>query len=193
MAVSSKRPVAGAADRRAPFVQIIRHGPRDARERSSLNARLKEGAWIVLSSADAFSHYVMVVGNLTSRVADASEPAFQYVRLVVKEGLPRTAFGRLKSAVGMNAEELSTLTDIPLRTLARRTKLKSDESERLLRVASVFQRALELFEDLGKARTWLGAPHPALDRLRPMDCCDTEAGCREVEDLLGRIQESVYW
>jgi len=194
MAITSKRrtPNSGA-DRKAPLVEIV-HGPfQDARSRSRLNARFREGSWIVPSSGDAFSHYVSVVGNLTASVAGASEPAFQYVRSIVREGLPREAFDRVKGAIGMTAEGLSSLTGIPVRTLARRRKFKPDESERLMRVASAFQKALELFEDLGKARTWFTTPKPALAGLTPAQCCDTETGCREVEDLLGRIEESVYW
>ena len=93
----------------------------------------------------------------------------------------------------MTAEMLSSLTGIPLRTLARRQKLKSDESERLLRVASAFQKTLELFRDLEKARSWFASPKVALGGLAPVECCDTEAGCREVEDLVGRIRHGVYW
>lgn len=152
-----------------------------------------EGRWIVSASPDPLSHYVSLVGNLTSRAAGASTPAFQYVRTVVKEGLPRSAFDRVRGAVGVTADGLSALTGIPLRTLSRRRKLKPDESERLLRVASAFQKAVELFRDLEKARAWFTSPKAALAGLAPLECCDTEAGCREVESLLGRVEESVYW
>jgi putative toxin-antitoxin system antitoxin component (TIGR02293 family) len=156
-------------------------------------ARFSEGRWVVPVSADALSHYISVVGNLTSQAAGASAPAFQYVRSVVKEGLPRSAFDRVKGAVGVSSEGLSSLTGIPLRTLSRRRKLKPDESERLLRVASAFQKAVELFRDLEKARAWFTSPKPALAGLAPLQCCDTETGSREVENLLGRVDESVYW
>ncbi len=193
MANPGKQKAVAAQDRRALLVEIVRQGFRDARGRSNLNAHLRQGSWIVPSSPDVLNHYVSVVGNLTSRVTDAREPAFQYVRSVVKEGLPRTAFDRFKGAVGMTAEGLSSLTGIPLRTLARRRKLKPDESERLLRVVSAFQKALEVFHELGKARAWFTSPKAGLAGLTPAECCDTEAGCREVEGLLGRIDESVYW
>jgi putative toxin-antitoxin system antitoxin component (TIGR02293 family) len=111
----------------------------------------------------------------------------------VREGLPRTPFDRFKRAVGITAEGLSSLTGIPLRTLARRRELKPFESERLQRVALAFKKNLELFRDLERARGWFARPKAALGGLTPVECCDTEAGCREVEQLLGRIDESVCW
>jgi len=174
-------------------LQVVTGPMAGAPGRARPPARFTAGQWVVPASADPLSHYVSVVGNLTSRAVGTSAPAFQYVRSVVKEGLPRAAFDRVKGAVGLTAESLSLLTGIPLRTLARRRKLKPDESERLLRVASAFQKALELFHDFEKARSWFASPKPALAGLSPVECCDTESGCREVEDLLGRIDQSVYW
>ena len=173
-------------------LEIIRL-PVSSSRRPHAFARFGQGKWVVPFSRDAFSHYLSVVGNLTLDVGGASATAFRYVRSIVSNGLPRKAFDRVKDAIGMTAERLSSLTGIPTRTLARRERLKPDESERLLRVASAFQKALEVFRDLEKARSWFITPRSALAGLAPLECCDTEAGCREVEDLLGRIDESVYW
>lgn len=152
----------------------------------------RKNAWIVHSSGDVFSHYLPLVWNLTRNLVDVNEPTFSFLRSMVKEGLPRSAFDRLKSVIATTTEELSLATSIPVRTVARRERFKPDESERLLRVASVFQKALELFEDLEKARKWFTTPKSALSGLTPIVCCDTETGAKEVENLLGRIDESVY-
>jgi putative toxin-antitoxin system antitoxin component (TIGR02293 family) len=133
-----------------------------------------------------------VIGNLTGDISEASEPAFRFVRSTIKEGLPREAFDRIKNAIATTTEVLSSITEIPARTIARRKKFKPDESERLFRVASAFQKAVETLKDLEKARRWFTTPKTALSGLSPIVCCDTETGCREVENLLGRIDESVY-
>jgi len=152
----------------------------------------RKDSWVVYTSGDLFSHYVSLVGNLTGNIKEANEPTFRFVRSTVKEGLPRGAFDRIKGAIATSSEELSAITEIPARTIARRKKFKPDESERILRVASAFQKTLELFEDLEKARKWFTTSKTALAGLTPIKCCDTETGCKEVENLLGRIDESVY-
>ncbi len=152
----------------------------------------RKDSWAVYPSADAFSHYITLVANLTGSIKDTSEPTFTFVRSTVKEGLPREAFDRIKGAIGTSSEELALVTEIPPRTIARRKRFKPDESERLLRVASAFQRTLELFQDIDKARKWFTTSKVALGGLSPLKCCDTEAGCREVENLLGRLDEGVY-
>lgn len=152
----------------------------------------RKGSWVVYPSGDPFSHYVSVIGNLTGNVADAQEPAFKFVRSIVKQGLPREAFDRIKSAIATTTEQLSSIAEIPPRTIARRKRFKPDESERLLRLALAFQKTLELFADLEKARRWFTTAKSALAGLTPIESCDTETGCKEVENLLGRIDESVY-
>ncbi len=159
---------------------------------SKFNQRFSSKKWVVYTPGDAFSHYISVMGNLTGSVNEPSEPAFQFIRSRLKEGLPRGAFDRIKDAIATTTEELSSITEISTRTVARRKRFKPDESDRLLRVASAFQKALELFEDLEKARKWFTTSKAALAGFSPIECCDTETGCKEVENLLGRIDESVY-
>jgi putative toxin-antitoxin system antitoxin component (TIGR02293 family) len=72
-------------------------------------------------------------------------------------------------------------------------RLQPDESERLLRISSVFERALELFEgDVQRARRWLSTPSKELDGTSPLDFARTEIGAREVEDLIGRLEHGVF-
>ena len=74
-----------------------------------------------------------------------------------------------------------------------RTPPEPDESDRLLRASRVFGRALELFEgDPEAARRWLGLPQPALGGATPLAFARTEAGAREVEDLVGRLEHGVF-
>jgi putative toxin-antitoxin system antitoxin component (TIGR02293 family) len=115
------------------------------------------------------------------------------VRDALRQGVPREAFERIRGDLGISTEELADVLGIPTRTLARRTdRFKPDESERLLRVGSVVQKAADVLEDRAAARRWMTQPKRALGGLTPLRCCDTEVGAREVEALLGRIEHGVF-
>jgi len=92
--------------------------------------------------------------------------------------------------------EIASVAGIAPRTLARRRnsgKFTWDESERLLRISAVFDRAVELFEgDVPAAAAWLTTPQPALGRRTPLAYSRTEVGAREVEDLIGRLEHGVF-
>jgi putative toxin-antitoxin system antitoxin component (TIGR02293 family) len=64
-------------------------------------------------------------------------------------------------------------------------------SDRLFRVAKVYARATEVFEDPASAREWLHSPQIGLNERTPLDLLVTEAGARAVEDLLTRIEHGV--
>jgi putative toxin-antitoxin system antitoxin component (TIGR02293 family) len=120
-------------------------------------------------------------------------PSFLRVREAVNEGLERAAFDNLRDSFGVTAETMARVTRIPMRTLSRRNhRFKPEESERILRVAGVFQSALECLDSPVAARRWLNSPKMALAGLTPLECCDTEAGAREVEQLLLRLEYGVF-
>ena len=57
----------------------------------------------------------------------------------------------------------------------------------------VFGRALELFEgDARVAERWLSSPKRALGGAVPYELAKTEAGVREVEGLIGRLEHGVF-
>lgn len=114
------------------------------------------------------------------------------LREIIAHGLDIGAFNKLKAAIGLSAEELTRIVRIPLRTLARRKRFKPDESERILRVATVLQRAVDVLGSVEAARRWLGVPRSALGGFTPLQFCDTEQGAREVEALLGRLEHGVF-
>ena len=77
----------------------------------------------------------------------------------VEMGFPFAAIEKFQKASGLPLAQIAALVRIPPRTLARRRargRLGPDESERLLRIAMVFENALDLFEgDADTARNWL--------------------------------------
>jgi putative toxin-antitoxin system antitoxin component (TIGR02293 family) len=114
----------------------------------------------------------------------------------VEAGFSYDTFLRFQRNVELPTEELATLVQIPVRTLARRReagRLTPEESDRLLRASRVFGMALGLFEgDVDAARTWLSTPAPALGDRTPQDLSTTELGAREVESLIGRLEHGVF-
>lgn len=144
--------------------------------------------------AEVIDHWLTVLKQLGVKTsAKSSGSTLSQVRDTVRQGVPREAFERLRGDLGVPTEELAEILGIPTRTLARRTdRFKPDESERILRVASVVQKASEVLEENESARRWMTQPKRALGGLTPLRCCDTEIGAREVEALLGRIEHGVF-
>jgi putative toxin-antitoxin system antitoxin component (TIGR02293 family) len=114
----------------------------------------------------------------------------------VERGLAFSAVGGFQKASGIPLSTLASLLRIPPRTLVRRRaagRLAPEESERLLRLATVFEQAVALFEgDVATAREWLSRPKKALGGETPLQMARTEVGAREVERLIGRLEHGVF-
>jgi putative toxin-antitoxin system antitoxin component (TIGR02293 family) len=109
----------------------------------------------------------------------------------VRKGLAYSSVLRFQRNTRLSARAIAELIQIPTRTLTRRKsegKLAPEESDRLVRAARIFGRAIELFEgDSDAARTWLTLPQPALGGLVPLELARTDVGANEVESLIGRL------
>lgn len=114
----------------------------------------------------------------------------------VQQGLPYSFLEKFREAAHLTLAEVAELVLINGRTLARRRKeggrLRPDESDRLVRAGRVFARAIELFDgDVDAARGWMREPQIALGGMRPVDFMKTDAGAREVERVIGRIEHGL--
>lgn len=120
------------------------------------------------------------------------------VRLLkqLQAGLKYRALEQFQINADLSTEQVADLVQIRPRTLSRRKeqgRLMPDESDRLVRASRVFGRALELFEgDAPSARRWLLSPQLALGGAAPLTIARTDAGAREVEDLVGRLEHGVF-
>jgi putative toxin-antitoxin system antitoxin component (TIGR02293 family) len=111
---------------------------------------------------------------------------------VIEKGLPRTAFARLRHALGVPQQEMASTAMIPVRTLNRRQRLLAPESDRLFRIGHLFQRSLEVLGDAESARHWMQSPKKALSGMTPLQMARTEIGARRVEALLGQLEHGVF-
>jgi putative toxin-antitoxin system antitoxin component (TIGR02293 family) len=113
----------------------------------------------------------------------------------VKKGLPVSSFEKLRKKLGVSDNFLSQIVNIPKRTLTRRKqqgKFNTNESEKVLRIARLYDQALEVFEDQQAAEKWLKEPARGLGEAIPLKYARTELGAREVERLLIRIEHGVF-
>ena len=113
----------------------------------------------------------------------------------IKKGLPISAFEKIQKELEVSADTLAFTVNIASRTLARRKKegrFQPDESERILRIASLFDRALQVLHNRNRVRLWFKSPQKGLGGKTPLEYADTEPGAREVEDLLGRLEHGVF-
>jgi putative toxin-antitoxin system antitoxin component (TIGR02293 family) len=115
---------------------------------------------------------------------------------VVTHGLPAKVALDLGERLNISQDRLSELTSIPKRTLHRRVEqqalLKQDESERVLRLLSLYARAVEVFEDKDRATAWFSSRPRAFGGKSPLEFMETEPGSRWVEDVLGRIEDGIF-
>jgi len=113
----------------------------------------------------------------------------------VREGLGYAAFERFRRHALVPAGELAGLIGIPARPLVRRKargRLDPDESDRLVRLARVFAKALTLFEGNAVAtRRWLVTPLAVLGNGTPLRTATTDPGAREVDALIGRLEHGI--
>jgi len=138
---------------------------------------------------------VLLHGPTGSSIGVTAKETAQLIHQV-EEGLPFSALETLARLSRQSVFELGAILSIPERTLARRRvagKLTAEESDRLVRVASVFEKAVALFEwEVAPAVQWLLTPKAALSGEAPLRYCRTELGAREVENLIGRLEHGVF-
>ena len=107
-----------------------------------------------------------------------------------------TGIGRARRAQRRRASGTQfSLENIATRTLSRRKtegRFQTDESERLFRIAALYDRAVEVLGGRDRASAWFKGPKKALGGKTPLQYADTEPGAREVENLLGRLEYGVF-
>jgi putative toxin-antitoxin system antitoxin component (TIGR02293 family) len=70
--------------------------------------------------------------------------------------------------------------------------LNAEESEKVLRIARLYDKALDVFEDEKSAEKWLKEAARGLGGDIPLEYAKTELGAQEVERLLIRIEHGVF-
>ncbi len=138
---------------------------------------------------------------------------------LINKGIPWGVISHIKKAFNLPDEVIARIIGVSPRTIARRrqtvkTPVKSAgasgkpfkgvapitstadrlspvESDRIYRFARIIALAEDVFENREEALEWLKSPQHGLGGRVPFDMLQTDAGAREVEELLIRIDYGV--
>lgn len=133
------------------------------------------------------------LSELAGRMVRESSPVYgegsglEVVREAVAEGLPAEAVKQLQAELkrfGVRRASEYVNGIVPRATLQRRKRLKEDEGDTVLRVASVIALAAYVWGNDEWAAEWLTCRHPMLGGARPIDRALSEVGTRQVERIL---------
>lgn len=139
--------------------------------------------------------------NKTKCVKIEVAPERRGVESLEFDRLIRTGFSfktgdHLKDELKLTDIQLAEALGLSPKTLQRKRKtherLSRVESDILYRTARIFALAALVIEDEGLAKEWMHKSQHGLGGRVPFEMIQTEAGVREVEDLLLRIEYGVY-
>ena len=116
---------------------------------------------------------------------------------LIEKGLPQAAAQRVRERLRLTETELAQGLGVSAKTLQRlagreNALLSPTQGDRLYRIARLVAMAEDVLENPDRAREWLREPQRGLGNRVPLALMRTEAGAREVEDLLGRIEYGVF-
>lgn len=116
---------------------------------------------------------------------------------LIEAGMPRSAARHLQERLELTESEFAQGLGVSTKTLQRLARqpgarLTPAQGDRLYRLARMVAFAEQVFEDPGRAHQWLREPQRGLGNRVPLVLMRSEAGAREVEDLLGRIEYGVF-
>ncbi len=113
----------------------------------------------------------------------------------INEGLDGKVASLIVDWAKITQNDLRKMSGIPSTTFSRSLKARfsADQSERLVRIIRVLDRAVELFEgNKDEAQKWLNEPNRALGWKVPADLMASETGAYEVMKLITRLEHGVY-
>ncbi|EBJ1026301.1 hypothetical protein AO411_2028665 [Salmonella enterica subsp. enterica serovar Sarajane] len=113
----------------------------------------------------------------------------------INEGLDGKVANLIADWAKITQNDLRKMSGIPSTTFSRSVKARfsAEQSERLVRIIRVIDRAVELFEgDKEEAQKWLNEPNRALSWKVPSELMASETGAYEVIKLITRLEHGVY-
>ncbi len=115
--------------------------------------------------------------------------------MLTRQGIPRAAIDALANSLHLSVSELTKYLHVSERTLQRYSPdkhLSTELSDRVLQIAKVYARSLDVFEDPEITSNWLKQPNVALGNIAPVEYLDTSSGVEIVLDELTRIEYGVF-
>lgn len=110
----------------------------------------------------------------------------------LKSGLPIEHVDGFLSRTNLPADAVYGILGTSRADVALRGHLSPSESERLWRVATIYNSTLSLFDgDADKTVAWLQTPLPAFGEVSPLTHAESEPGAGEVQALIWQIEHGV--
>jgi putative toxin-antitoxin system antitoxin component (TIGR02293 family) len=131
----------------------------------------------------------------TSAIALEPSPAFSLSWRDIERGVPISMLEEFSAYSGFALKDLLEVV-IPARTLKHRRQrqelLSLDESDRLARVARIYELAVKVYGDREGGRKWLTGAKRRFDSKTALAMLRTEAGEQAVQDFLIQIDEGYF-
>ena len=105
-------------------------------------------------------------------------------------GLPASGWESVADTLGVSDRQLAEAVGVSVSTLTRRKRegrFTPEESDRLLRLASLASKAQLVFTTQARLQAWFAAPNQQLAGATPLDYARTSIGASEVSRVLERI------
>jgi putative toxin-antitoxin system antitoxin component (TIGR02293 family) len=122
------------------------------------------------------------------------EPSIQALIQKISDGIRVKRVEIFRQRYNVPDERLAAFMHISLSTFKRRRqrgRLEPVESDRFVRLVGLYAMAEAVFGEAGLAARWMVEPNRSLAGAAPEAYAMTDAGAREVEDLLGRIAHGI--
>jgi putative toxin-antitoxin system antitoxin component (TIGR02293 family) len=122
-------------------------------------------------------------------------PAFVFDWREIERGLPLSTLEDFSAYSGIAVKDLLEVV-IPARTLKHRRQrqesLNLDESDRLARVARMYELAVKVYGDRDDGKRWLCGRKRRFDDRTALEMLRSEAGEKAVKDFLIQIDEGMF-
>jgi putative toxin-antitoxin system antitoxin component (TIGR02293 family) len=112
-----------------------------------------------------------------------------------RTGIKKSTLKSLSEYLGINMETMSELLHSSYRNIQRKDEdqlLDSLKTEKVLELAALAQRGIEVIGDKKSFAEWLQSPLASLANKTPLNFLDTSFGIQMVTKLLGRLEQGVY-
>jgi putative toxin-antitoxin system antitoxin component (TIGR02293 family) len=113
-----------------------------------------------------------------------------------QNGISVSAFFDMLEISNLSKEELSSLLDVSYKTMQRYQKegkkLSALNSEQLLKMIALYQKAEEVFGNLSSFNRWLRKPAHGLNNQHPLSLMQTSGGIDLINEELLRIEFGAF-
>lgn len=114
---------------------------------------------------------------------------------IVRNGLKKGTLKTLAVHLGVTMDQMSSIIHTSHRNLQRKQDddlLDPLKSEKVVEIALLAQKGIELLGSANNFREWLHTPLAAFGHSKPVEFLDTSLGIQMVKQVLGRLEHGIY-